>query len=106
MRTLPRTPVILLARRPGRCPPAPDADAVTETNAEVIARIARDGEPVDLTMDDILAAREVDEVLRQRLSAPRTLHAPAIPPGPTTPGCGNCGTTSPPGLRVSPPGRR
>jgi hypothetical protein len=71
-----------------------------ETNAEVIARIARDREPVDLTMDDAargsrrraalsliyvvdcslvvdaLAAREADEVLRQRLSAPRTLHAP------------------------------
>ena len=29
-----------------------------ETNAEVIARIARDREPVDLTMDDILAARD------------------------------------------------
>jgi hypothetical protein len=35
-----------------------DADAVTETNAEVIARIARDREPVDLTMEDILAARD------------------------------------------------
>ena len=35
-----------------------DADAATETNAEVIARIARDREPVDLTMDDILAARD------------------------------------------------
>jgi len=34
-----------------------DADAAAETNAEVIARIARDREPVDLTMDDILAAR-------------------------------------------------
>jgi hypothetical protein len=35
-----------------------DADAATETNAEVIARIARDREPVRLTMDDILAARD------------------------------------------------
>ena len=35
-----------------------DADAAAETNAEVIARIARDREPVDLTMDDILAARD------------------------------------------------
>jgi hypothetical protein len=35
-----------------------DADAATETNAEVIARIARDREPVVLTMDDILAARD------------------------------------------------
>ena len=35
-----------------------DADAFTETNAEVIARIARDRDPVDLTMDDILAARD------------------------------------------------
>ena len=35
-----------------------DADAATETNAEVIAWIARDREPVDLTMDDILAARD------------------------------------------------
>jgi hypothetical protein len=35
-----------------------DADAASETNAEVIARIARDREPVDLTMDDILAARD------------------------------------------------
>lgn len=34
-----------------------DADAA-ETNAEVIARIARDREPVHLTMDDILAARD------------------------------------------------
>ena len=34
-----------------------DADAAAETNAEEIARIARDREPVDLTMDDILAAR-------------------------------------------------
>ncbi len=34
-----------------------DADATAETN-EVIARIARDREPVDLTMDDILAARD------------------------------------------------
>jgi hypothetical protein len=34
-----------------------DADAA-ETNAEVIARIARDREPVNLTMDDILAARD------------------------------------------------
>jgi hypothetical protein len=34
-----------------------DADAATETNDEVIARIARDREPVNLTMDDILAAR-------------------------------------------------
>jgi hypothetical protein len=34
-----------------------DADAA-ETNAEVIARIARDREPADLTMDDILAARD------------------------------------------------
>ena len=33
-------------------------DAAAETNAEVIARIARDREPVDLTMDDILAARD------------------------------------------------
>jgi len=39
-----------------------DADAAAETNAEVIARIARDREPVNLTMDDILAAR--DEGLR------------------------------------------
>ncbi len=35
-----------------------DADAAAETNAEVIARIAREREPVDLTMDDILAARD------------------------------------------------
>jgi hypothetical protein len=35
-----------------------DSDAAAETNAEVIARIARDREPVDLTMDDILAARD------------------------------------------------
>jgi hypothetical protein len=35
-----------------------DADAAAETNAEVIARIARDREPVDLTMDVILAARD------------------------------------------------
>jgi len=35
-----------------------DADAAAETNAEIIARIARDREPVDLTMDDILAARD------------------------------------------------
>jgi hypothetical protein len=28
-----------------------DADAATETNAEVIARIARNREPVELTMD-------------------------------------------------------
>ena len=35
-----------------------DADAAAETNAEVIARIARDREPVNLTMDDILAARD------------------------------------------------
>ena len=33
-----------------------DADAAAETNAEVIAQIARDREPVALTMDDILAA--------------------------------------------------
>lgn len=35
-----------------------DADAAAETNAEVIARIARTREPADLTMDDILAARD------------------------------------------------
>lgn len=35
-----------------------DAGAATETNAEVTARIARDREPVELTMDDILAARD------------------------------------------------
>ena len=35
-----------------------DADAAAETNAEVIARVARDREPVNLTMDDILAARD------------------------------------------------
>ena len=35
-----------------------DADAASETNAEVIARIARDREPVELTMADILAARD------------------------------------------------
>jgi hypothetical protein len=35
-----------------------DADAAAETNAEVIARIARDREPVELTMDAILAARD------------------------------------------------
>ena len=35
-----------------------DPDAAAETNAEVIARIARNREPVDLTMDDILAARD------------------------------------------------
>ncbi len=35
-----------------------DADAATETNAEVIARIAREREPVELTMADILAARD------------------------------------------------
>jgi hypothetical protein len=35
-----------------------DADAAAETNAEVIARIARDREPVNLSMDDILAARD------------------------------------------------
>jgi hypothetical protein len=33
-------------------------DAAAETNAEVIARIARNREPVDVTMDDILAARD------------------------------------------------
>jgi hypothetical protein len=32
--------------------------AAAETNAEVIARIAREREPVELTMDDILAARD------------------------------------------------
>jgi hypothetical protein len=37
---------------------AMDADAAAETNAEVIARIARDREPINLTMDDILAARD------------------------------------------------
>jgi hypothetical protein len=35
-----------------------EADAASETNAEVIARIAREREPVDLTMEDILAARD------------------------------------------------
>lgn len=35
-----------------------DADAASETNAEVIARMAREREPVNLTMDDILAARD------------------------------------------------
>ena len=35
-----------------------DADAATETNAEVIARIAREREPVNLTMEDILGARD------------------------------------------------
>jgi hypothetical protein len=35
-----------------------DADAAAETNAEVIARIARYREPVNLSMDDILAARD------------------------------------------------
>ena len=35
-----------------------DADAAAETNAEVIARIAHEREPVELTMDDILAARD------------------------------------------------
>ena len=35
-----------------------DADAAAESNAEVIARIARHREPVHLTMDDILAARD------------------------------------------------
>jgi hypothetical protein len=35
-----------------------DAAAAAETNAEIIARIARNREPVDLTMDDILAARD------------------------------------------------
>jgi hypothetical protein len=35
-----------------------DADAAAETNAEVIARIARDREPVNLAMEDILAARD------------------------------------------------
>ena len=47
-----------------------DADAAAETNAEVIARIARDREPVDLTVDDILAARKKEGVkphLRHRL---------------------------------------
>ena len=34
-----------------------DADAAAETNAEVLARIARHREPVDLTMDDVLTAR-------------------------------------------------
>ena len=34
------------------------ADATSETNAEVIARIAREREPVNLTMEDILAARD------------------------------------------------
>jgi hypothetical protein len=33
-------------------------DAASETNAEVIARMAREREPVDLTMEDILAARD------------------------------------------------
>ena len=49
-----------------------DADAATETNAEVIARIARDREPVELTMDDILVARDeggVDRHVRGRLLA-------------------------------------
>ncbi|MGH3274167.1 MAG: ATP-binding protein [Streptosporangiaceae bacterium] len=35
-----------------------DADAAAEATAEVIARIARDREPVHLTMDDILTARD------------------------------------------------
>ena len=35
-----------------------DADAAAETNAEVIAPIARDREPVELIMDDILVARD------------------------------------------------
>jgi hypothetical protein len=35
-----------------------NADAATETNAEIIARLAREREPVDLTMDDILTARD------------------------------------------------
>lgn len=34
------------------------ADAASETNAEVIARMAREREPVNLTMEDILAARD------------------------------------------------
>jgi hypothetical protein len=41
-----------------------DADAARETNAEVIARISREREPVDLTVNDILAAR--DEGRRDR----------------------------------------
>jgi hypothetical protein len=35
-----------------------DADAAADTNAEVISRIARDREPANLTMDDILQARD------------------------------------------------
>jgi hypothetical protein len=35
-----------------------EADAASETNAEVFARIAREREPVNLTMEDILAARD------------------------------------------------
>src|ERR1700683_3850601 len=49
-----------------------DADAAAETNAEVIARIARDREPVDLTMDDILAARDEG----RRLASPTSATAP------------------------------
>jgi hypothetical protein len=48
----------LLGGVPGYLRDLMDADAAAETNAEVIARIARDREPVDLTMDDILAARD------------------------------------------------
>lgn len=33
-------------------------DAAAETNVEVIARIARDRQRVELSMDDILAARD------------------------------------------------
>lgn len=34
------------------------ADAASETNAEVIARMVREREPVNLTMEDILTARD------------------------------------------------
>jgi hypothetical protein len=35
-----------------------DAHAAVETNAEVIARIAREPAPVELGIEDILAARD------------------------------------------------
>jgi predicted ATPase len=48
--------VALIQGRTG--PPAERADAAAEPNAEVIARIARGREAAELTMDDILAARD------------------------------------------------
>src|SRR5579859_6360827 len=66
-----------------------DADAATETNAEVIARIACDREPVDLTMDDILAARDEGRrcPLTGKDTGPASLAGAAAPPArPRRPG--------------------